>query len=115
MAEHDETRLPKWAQTELRRLRGNLQSLEREVMQVETGDTDTWIEEGLEQRALPRGSRVRFDLEDSHITANLKDDGAGPYVEVYHSGGMGGFVFDPTSSNMGRLWAGKRWYGLKNS
>ena len=70
MEKRDESRLPKWAQTELRVLRMRVTEREAEIVRL-TGTTETehpevfykdYTGSVIKQYGLPSGSRVMFDL-----------------------------------------------------
>lgn len=62
-----ESTLPKWAQEELRRLRGEVESWRQKALSFAAGDalTDTQIHaDGCDFSPLPSGTRVRFWFVD---------------------------------------------------
>ena len=76
-------KLPKWAQTKLRVLRGNIDSLNAKLMQMEGDEaTDTFFDlyynfpESKNGRPLPRGTTVRFTYGMavmSHFDCRMSD------------------------------------------
>ena len=109
ISEHglDLSKLPKWAQAEIRRLEMRLREAQQEIDERDDkiGRTDTVIGmTRLEQRPLPRGSKIGFflypDREELAITdltvARSEDLGEG-VVEVY---GRGPIRVEPRSSNV---------------
>lgn len=100
-------RLPKWAQREIRRLKANLASAEKNLVAVQDRDTNVWIQ-GVENVPLPPDSTIRFDISDRVYIAVGHQEGYDglPRLHVYVSG-LGGarLAFEPISANVGSLLA----------
>jgi len=88
MRTNDESKLPRWAQQEMTRLRDRLREdvayWKAKAHQATTpGESDTILVDGMAEHGLPAGSTVRFMLrclepEDAHtqtfIDVRVKDD-----------------------------------------
>lgn len=103
--EHDETKLPKWAQTELSRLRADLRHFSARLYEMVSGGGESnvilpYFLSDLKDQALPKDTRVQFKLPYSRRPTD------GGYVEVRHN--QHGFIeihgshpidVEPTSGN----------------
>lgn len=107
---NDETKLPKWAQTELQRLRSNMLSLEKKLQAFAGVDKtkiqiDPYSGRGRHPMYLPDSITVRFTVDGGNIDLRLRDGrlevsasspGAADHLSVW-----------PRASNMVWLTFGK--------
>ncbi|WP_328546766.1 hypothetical protein [Streptomyces platensis] len=104
MADARESRLPKWAQEELRRLRQSL-AVERKraaELRGEVGETNVHVQNyGSDDQPLPSGASVKFHLDpevwNQYITVRVESG------QLWLHGG-GSLVIHPHVSNA--LWVG---------
>ncbi len=66
-------KLPKWAQHEIKSLQYQLKENKRyydeKIKQVESGDTNVFISEGVEETPLPKDSQIKFIMGDNQNEA----------------------------------------------
>lgn len=72
------TKLPRWAQDEVKRLAANVEFYRKQAFQacsVEAKGTDTFIDnyDDSEVRGLPRGTSVSFRVKDTLIRVRVED------------------------------------------
>lgn len=100
----DITKLPKWAQDEIARLRSDLAYTEKRLTAV-TGERPTNIEvdsfgamTGKQRKFLDNHSRLKFILKNgSEVHVSLSGDGK--HIEIYGHGGAGALAVYPRAAN----------------
>jgi len=72
-------KLPKWAQSELRRLENEVESLKRrEAEMTGEAETNTFLHEFTDKKPLPNNAHVRFvtgEKGESNVTVYVRKDG----------------------------------------
>lgn len=100
MAEHDESKLPAWAQRELDTLRNEIerQANANAVLRRDVGETDVFVTGWPDNQPLPRHSHIRFQVgADRFEYIEVRSDGDGS-VEVRC--GDGGLSVQPRAANV---------------
>jgi hypothetical protein len=95
-------KLPKWAQSEINKLKNYTQSLEQRIMQ-ETGEaeTNTYLRVFLEKHPMAKGSQVEFNLNDNNGSVEVRVDRSGEFIILYADSRRGkDMVIKPRSGNM---------------
>ena len=90
--EGDLSRLPRWARVEIERLRQNVASLERQVFEVANvnpGDTNTLVEEGMERHGLPEDAHIEFILKPA---TSPRDMASAVHAHIEHFQGRSWLV-----------------------
>lgn len=70
-ADEDWTKLPKWAQSRLRVLEANYESLRERLAAMDAGQTDTWMERSQEKIHLPQGVAITFRTRHGEIQCRV--------------------------------------------
>lgn len=95
---NDESKLPKWAQTEMRTLRSRLAAFEAHVSAAHPG-TNVALVDGRGERPLPKNSRPRFALPSGRI--DVVFGGAQQPKDVLVIRSLDGdLIVSPSSSNV---------------
>lgn len=77
--------LPKWAQTEYKRLMSKIQALEEDISAFEGNvETNVFLNKGMDNTPLPPNSRVMFKVENGKAHVSVNNWGE---IEVMTSGG----------------------------
>ena len=100
--EHDIARLPKWAQSEIRRLRADVDFLTRKL-KVGPEDSNTFADPyaSYARRPLGKGPTIEFQLRDGSIRARVEHDPNDvPYLDVNGSNNLAVF---PWAANALRI------------
>lgn len=95
-------RLPKYAQRRIEKLEADAAYWKEKARQVDEGDTNVWLWQGIDDIPLPRDSKVRFSMNEDRF-------GVKHYIDVSHNApgldaiyihtGIDRLVVVPVSSN----------------
>jgi hypothetical protein len=95
-------RLPKWAQSEINKLKNYTQSLEQRISQ-ETGEseTNTHLLVMREKYPMAKNSQIEFTLNDNNGSVEVRVDRSGEYIILQGDSRRGkDMVIQPRSGNM---------------
>lgn len=82
-------KLPKWAQGQIEALEGDMESMRRKLVAVETLETNVWLDSYPDTIPLPPNSRVIFDLNGSKIWVGVREGYDGRDRLLLHERGGG--------------------------
>jgi hypothetical protein len=95
-------KLPKWAQSEINKLKDYTQSLEQRIRQ-ETGEseTNTHLVQFMDRHPMARNSQIEFGLDDNNGSVEVRVDTSGEFIILYGDSRRGkDMVIQPRSGNM---------------
>jgi hypothetical protein len=95
-------KLPKWAQSAIKRLVSKNEALEQRVRQ-ESGEseTNTYLRVFMDKQPMAKGSQVEFNLNDNNGSAEVRVDTSGEFIILYGDSRRGkDMVIKPRSGNM---------------
>ena len=92
--DRDISKLPKWMQARLKVAEMRIKECDERMQQLGgDSDTDTYFLVVMDEKPLPKGSRIRFKLAKGYVECYIRGD----VVEVYTSDYM---IVNPRASNV---------------
>jgi len=89
-------KLPKWARFRIAKLEADNSSLKRRIHEMDSGESNIWFGNPLDQIHIPSGSTVTFQLKEGKISFRIYDEDE---PEVYMSTDATKLIFRPAASN----------------